>query len=94
VFANTVGRAENKDNLRNRHTRAAAEKAGAAWMGHPTLRHTFASLHIARGTNVALPVDEAVSSSFARAGRRPKVQGTWIAATARALAVAVYRGRR
>jgi integrase len=52
VFPNTVGRAENKDNLRNRHMRAAAERAGAAWMGHHTLRHTFASLHIARGTNV------------------------------------------
>jgi integrase len=51
VFPNTVGRAENKDNLRNRSLRPAAEKAGAPWMGHHTLRHTFASLHIARGTN-------------------------------------------
>ena len=50
-----------------------------------------------QSTYVALPVDEAVASAFAelvatarRAGRRPKVQDTWIAATARALAVAVY----
>jgi predicted nucleic acid-binding protein len=46
---------------------------------------------------VALPVDEAVASAFAelvstarRAGRRPKIQDTWIAATARAHGVAVY----
>jgi hypothetical protein len=48
-------------------------------------------------TYVALPVDEAVASAFAelvatarRAGRRPRVQDTWIAATARALDVPVY----
>lgn len=50
-----------------------------------------------RATYVALPVDEAVASAFAelvaaarRAGRRPKVQDAWIAATARAHSVAVY----
>ena len=50
-----------------------------------------------RATYVALPADEAVASAFAelvatarRAGRRPKVQDTWIAATARAFDVAVY----
>lgn len=47
-------------------------------------------------TYVALPVDDAVASAFAelvatarRAGVRPKVQDTWIAATARAHDVAV-----
>jgi predicted nucleic acid-binding protein len=55
------------------------------------------TLQAARAAYVALPIDEAVASAFAelvatarRAGRRPKVQDTWIAATARAHAVAVY----
>ncbi len=55
------------------------------------------ALQAARATYVALPVDPSVASAFAelvaaarRAGRRPKVQDTWIAATARAHAVAVY----
>lgn len=38
---------------RSRVTRpTAAEGAGAAWAGFRTFRHTFASLHLARGTNV------------------------------------------
>ena len=55
------------------------------------------TLQAAQSTYVALPVDAAVASAFAelvatarRMGRRPKVQDTWIAATARALGVAVY----
>jgi predicted nucleic acid-binding protein len=55
------------------------------------------TLQATRSTYVALPVDDAVASAFAelvatacRAGRRPKVQDTWIAATARAHDVAVY----
>ena len=55
------------------------------------------TLQAAQATYVALPVDHAVASAFAelvgaarRAGRRPKVQDAWIAATARAHAVAVY----
>lgn len=55
------------------------------------------TLQAARSTYVALPIDEPVASAFAelvatarRAGRRPKVQDTWIAATARAAGVAVY----
>jgi predicted nucleic acid-binding protein len=55
------------------------------------------TLQAAQSTYVALPVDEAVASAFAelvatsrRTGRRPKVQDTWIAATARAVGVAVY----
>jgi predicted nucleic acid-binding protein len=55
------------------------------------------TLRAAQATYVALPVDETVASSFAelvatarRAGRRPKIQDTWVAATARAHAVAVY----
>jgi predicted nucleic acid-binding protein len=55
------------------------------------------TLQAARATYVALPMDEPVASAFAelvadarRAGRRPKIQDTWIAATARAHGVAVY----
>jgi predicted nucleic acid-binding protein len=55
---------------------------------------TFGS---ARATYAALPIDESVASAFAelvatarREGRRPKVQDTWIAATARVHDVAVY----
>ena len=55
------------------------------------------TLRAAQATYVALPVDEPVASAFAelvaearRTGRRPKVQDTWIAATARAHGVAVF----
>jgi len=39
-------------NVRRRVLKPAAEEAGAAWAGFHTFRHTFASLHIYRGTNV------------------------------------------
>lgn len=55
------------------------------------------TLRMVQSTYVALPADDAVASVFAelvavarRAGRRPKVQDTWIAATAKAHDVAVY----
>ena len=55
------------------------------------------TLQATQSTYVALPVDAAVASAFAelvaiarRAGRRPKVQDAWIAATARAVGVPVY----
>jgi predicted nucleic acid-binding protein len=55
------------------------------------------TLQSTHSTYIALSVDEAVASAFAelvatarREGRRPKVQDTWIAATARAHNVAVY----
>jgi predicted nucleic acid-binding protein len=55
------------------------------------------TLSAVQATYVALPIDEPVASAFAelvaaarRAGRRPKVQDAWIAATARAYAVAIY----
>jgi predicted nucleic acid-binding protein len=55
------------------------------------------TLQAIRPTYVALPVDDDVASAFAelvatarRAGRRPKIQDTWIAATARAHQVAVF----
>jgi predicted nucleic acid-binding protein len=55
------------------------------------------TLRAVQETYVALPVDEGVASAFAelvsearRTGRRPRVQDTWIAATARAHSVPVY----
>jgi predicted nucleic acid-binding protein len=55
------------------------------------------TLQATQSLYVALPIDQAVASAFAelvsaarRAGRRPKVQDTWIAATARAHGAAVY----
>ncbi len=55
------------------------------------------TLRAVQSTYVALAVDQDVASAFAelvagarRAGRRPKVQDAWIAATAHAHAVPVY----
>jgi predicted nucleic acid-binding protein len=55
------------------------------------------TLRSVESTYVALLIDAAVASAFAelvaearRAGRRPKVRDTWIAATARAHDVPVY----
>jgi predicted nucleic acid-binding protein len=69
------------------HTAAAEEVRG----------RRLRTLQAARATYVALPVDEAVASAFAevvaiarRGGHRPKLQDTWIAATARAHGAAVY----
>lgn len=57
----------------------------------------LATLQQAQSTYVPLPADEAVVAAFAelvatarRAGRRPKVQDSWIAATARAHDVALF----
>jgi predicted nucleic acid-binding protein len=55
------------------------------------------TLQAMHATYVGLPVDDVVASAFAelvaiarRTGRRPKVQDTWIAATARVFDVPVY----
>jgi predicted nucleic acid-binding protein len=55
------------------------------------------TLRSVQATYVALPIDEAVASAFSelvaiarRAGRRPRIQDVWIAATARAHDVAVF----
>ena len=57
----------------------------------------LATLRALNADYVALPVDEQVASAFAelvatarRAGRRPKVQDAWIAATARRHRAALY----
>ena len=55
------------------------------------------TLRAVQATYVALPIDEAVAAAFAELvahraprGTSPKVQDTWIAATARAHDAAVY----
>lgn len=71
---------------------------GVRLAGSETIRTgRLATLRAVQSTYVALPVDEDVASAFAelvaaarRAGRRPKVQDAWIAATAHAHAVPVY----
>lgn len=52
VFPSRRGTVLQYSNLLRRVVKPAAEEAGAPWMGFHTLRHTFASLHIARGTNI------------------------------------------
>ena len=52
VFANEAGGPLDKDNLRRRHLRPAAEEAGAPWAGLHTFRHTCASLLFERGASV------------------------------------------
>lgn len=55
------------------------------------------TLRAVQTTYVGLPIDQSVASAFAelvaaarRAGRRPKVQDAWIAATAHTHSVPVY----
>lgn len=62
------------------------------------MRSATSTVGAVRATYAALPVTEDVASAFAelvagsrRAGRRPTVRDTWIAATARAHDVALYR---
>jgi len=57
----------------------------------------LATVSAVSATYIALPIDEDVASAFAelvasarQAGRRPKVQDAWIAATARAHGAAIF----
>jgi integrase len=53
VFAgNSGGGTVSVANLRRRYLKPLAEEVGAPWAGFHTFRHTFASLHIAAGTNI------------------------------------------
>lgn len=51
-FANESGGVIYIENLRRRYLKPLAEEVGAPWAGFHTFRHTFASLHLADGTNV------------------------------------------
>jgi len=52
VFSNLAGKPLDHPTMLRRVLRPAAEEAGAGWAGFQTFRHTFASLHIASGTNI------------------------------------------
>jgi integrase len=52
VFTNRDGNALESGNLRRRHLKPIVEEVDAAWAGFHTFRHTFASLHLSRGTNL------------------------------------------
>ena len=52
VFTNRSGNVLEPGNLRRRHLKPIVEEAGAPWAGFHTFRHTFASLHLSRGTNL------------------------------------------
>ncbi len=52
VFSSQRGTPLSYRNVLTRAFKPAAEEAGAEWAGFHTLRHTFASLHVARGTNI------------------------------------------
>jgi integrase len=52
VFPSRAGTPLAYPNALRRVLRPAVEEAGAPWAGFHTFRHTFASLHLAAGTNV------------------------------------------
>lgn len=52
VFPSPTGQALDYATMRRDVLAPAAAEAGAEWAGFHTLRHQFASLHIARGTNI------------------------------------------
>lgn len=52
AFPSLRGTPLDPDNLRTRMLKPVAEEAGAPWAGWHTLRHTYASLQLARGVNV------------------------------------------
>jgi integrase len=52
VFANRNGNPLNPGNVRCRVLKPLVEEVNAPWAGFHTFRHTFASLHLSRGTNL------------------------------------------
>lgn len=52
VFSAAGGSALDPDNLRSRMLKPLVRKIGAPWAGFHTLRHTYASLQLARGVNI------------------------------------------
>lgn len=52
VFPSEAGTVIGYSNLLRRVVKPAMEEAGAPWAAVHSLRHTFASLHVERGTNV------------------------------------------
>jgi integrase len=52
AFTNRDGNALEYGNLLRRHLKPIVEEVNAPWAGFHTFRHTFASLHLSRGTNL------------------------------------------
>jgi integrase len=52
LFTNQAGGVVEPNNLRRRVLKPLVEKVDAPWAGFHTFRHTFASLHLGRGTNL------------------------------------------
>ncbi|MGN6201870.1 MAG: tyrosine-type recombinase/integrase [Solirubrobacterales bacterium] len=52
LFPNESGTPLDPNNLRPRVLKPLVKQAGAPWAGFHTFRHTFASLHLRRGTNL------------------------------------------
>jgi integrase len=52
VFTNENGGVVDPNNLRRRVLKPLVEEAGAPWAAFHTFRHTFASIHLSRGTNL------------------------------------------
>jgi integrase len=52
VFTNRAGNVLEYGNLLRRHLKPIVEEVNAPWAGFHTFRHTFASLHLSRGTNL------------------------------------------
>jgi integrase len=52
VFTNRDGNCLEYGNLLRRHLKPIVEEVNAPWAGFHTFRHTFASLHLSRGTNL------------------------------------------
>lgn len=52
VFTNRDGNVLEYGNLLRRHLKPFVEEVNAPWAGFHTFRHTFASLHLSRGTNL------------------------------------------
>jgi integrase len=52
VFTNRAGNVLESGNLRRRYLKPIVEEVDAPWAGFHAFRHTFASLHLSRGTNL------------------------------------------
>lgn len=52
LFPNESGAPLDPSNLRPRVLKPLVRQAGAPWAGFHTFRHTFASMHLSRGTNL------------------------------------------
>lgn len=52
VFTNEAGGVIDPNNLRRRVLKPLVEEVNAPWAAFHTFRHTFASLHLSRGTNL------------------------------------------